>query len=123
LLERAIISIVDDDQYVREALARLIRSHGFRTQMFDSAEALLGLAAPARGDCLIVDVQMPGMTGLELHNHLGAAGERIPTILITAHPDPIARDSAFAAGVSCYLAKPCAEDELIDCIRRAIEPA
>ena len=114
-----LISIVDDDRCVREAFARLIRSHGFDAQTFESAASLLGTDPPTRGDCLIVDVQMPQMTGLELVDRLVAAGDRIPTILITAHPDEGARTRALAAGVICYLAKGCSENELLECVRRA----
>ena len=116
-----LISIVDDDSYVREAVARQLKSHGYLTQTFESAEALLGSDARARTACLIVDMNMPGMTGLELYARLAAGGEQIPTILITAHPDESLRVSALRAGVLCFLAKPCSEDELLGCVRRAIE--
>jgi FixJ family two-component response regulator len=69
-----------------------------------------------RVSCVIADVQMPGMTGLELYNRLVASGEPIPTILITAFPDERARQDALQAGVSCYLPKPFGEDELLACI-------
>ncbi len=116
-----LISIVDDDGYVREAIARQLKSYGYLTQTFESAASLLGSDARAKTDCLIVDMQMPGMTGLELYAHLAAAGEAIPTILITAHPDENLRASALRAGVLCYLAKPCSEEDLLECIRRALE--
>jgi CheY-like chemotaxis protein len=66
---------------------------------------------------VIADVQMPGMTGLELHNRLVASGEPIPTILITAFPDERSRDRSLQAGVTCYLTKPFSEDDLLACIR------
>jgi FixJ family two-component response regulator len=115
------VSIVDDDRFVREAMARLIKSHGYLAETFESAAALLGSDRRARTDCLIVDMQMPEMTGLELHSQLIAAGEEIPTILITAHPDENARVRALSAGVLCYLTKPLNEDELLNCVRRAVE--
>lgn len=115
------ISIVDDDGAVREAIARLLRSHGYLTQTFESADALLGSDRRCRTDCLIVDMQMPGMTGLELHARLLAEGERTPTILITAHPGEGLRAHALRAGVLCYLTKPCNEAELLECIGRALE--
>jgi FixJ family two-component response regulator len=114
------ISIVDDDRFVREALARLIKSHGYLAETFESAAALLGSDWRAHTDCLIVDMQMPEMTGLELHGQLVAAGEEIPTILITAHPDESSRARALSAGVLCYLAKPFSEDDLLSCVRRAV---
>jgi FixJ family two-component response regulator len=78
------ISIVDDDGPVREALQRMLRSYGFETATFGSAEQFLHSGKPDRTSCLILDVRMPGMTGIALHQHLVAEGCRIPTILITA---------------------------------------
>jgi FixJ family two-component response regulator len=121
LAQQILISIVDDDRFVREAMARLIKAHGYLTETFESAAGLLSSDAQARSDCLIVDVQMPGMTGLELHSQLVAAGNPIPTIMITAHPDEGTRRRALRAGVLCYLAKPFSEDDLLECMRRAIE--
>jgi FixJ family two-component response regulator len=121
LCQQIQISIVDDDRFVREAMARLLKSHGFLAETFESAAALLGSDWRARTDCLIVDVQMPEMTGLELHSRLLAAGEAIPTILITGHPDESSRVRALRAGVLCYLAKPFSEDDLLSCVRRAVE--
>ena len=102
-------------------MARLLKSHGFLAATFDSAAALLGSDWRARTDCLIADVQMPEMTGLELHSHLLAAGEAVPTILITGHPDESSRVRALRAGVLCYLTKPFSEDALLSCVRRAVE--
>jgi FixJ family two-component response regulator len=121
LCQQIQISIVDDDRFVREAMARLLKSHGFLAETFESAAALLGSDWRARTHCLIADVQMPEMTGLELHSQLLAAGEPIPTILITAHPDESSRVRALRAGVLCYLAKPFSEDDLLSCVRRAVE--
>jgi FixJ family two-component response regulator len=98
-----------------------MKSHGYSAETFESAASLLDSDQRARTDCLIVDVQMPGMTGLELHGELVAAGELIPTILITAHPDEITCRRAMEAGVLCYLAKPFREDDLLGCVRRALE--
>jgi FixJ family two-component response regulator len=112
---------VDDDESVREAMAGLMKSHGYLVETFDSGASFLNSDHRSRTDCLIADVQMPGMTGLELHSQLVAAGQPIPTILITAHPDEAARARAMKAGVLCYLAKPFNEDDLIGCIRTAIE--
>lgn len=114
------ISIVDDDESVREAMAGLMKSHGYLVETFDSGASFLTSDHRNRTDCLIADVQMPGMTGFELHSQLVADGEPIPTILITAHPDDRARERALKAGVLCYLAKPFSVDDLLGCIRRAI---
>ena len=114
------IAIVDDDQSVREALTSLVRSLGYIAMAFEGAEDLLKSKRRRSVSCLIADVQMPGMTGLELHNRLVASGEPIPTILITAFPDERARERALQAGVICYLTKPFSEDELLACIRSTL---
>jgi FixJ family two-component response regulator len=115
------ISIVDDDESVRDAMAGLMKSYGYLVETFDSGASFLNSDRRRRTDCLIADVQMPGMSGFELHSQLVAAGEPIPTILITAHPDERARARAIEAGVLCYLAKPFSEDDLLKCIRKAVE--
>ena len=115
------ISIVDDDESVREAMAGLMKSYGYIVETFDSGPSFLNSDHRGRTNCLIADVQMPGMTGFELHSELVAAGDPIPTILITAHPDDRARARALKAGVLCYLAKPFSEVDLLGCIRTAIE--
>jgi FixJ family two-component response regulator len=115
------ISIVDDDEWVREALVDLMKSHGYQAEAFDSALAFLDSDRRGTTDCLIADIQMPGMTGLELHSRLVAFKEPIPTILITALPDDAGRAAALRAGVRCYLAKPFDEAELLQCIRAAVD--
>jgi FixJ family two-component response regulator len=115
------ISIVDDDESVREAMAGLMKSHGYLVETFDSGASFLSSDYRSRTDCLIADVQMPGMTGLELHSELVASGDPIPTILITAHPDDRTRARALKAGVLGYLTKPFSEDDLLRHIRTAIE--
>jgi FixJ family two-component response regulator len=120
LPQKLAISIVDDDESVREALVDLMKSHGYHAEAFDSSLAFLDSDQRNRTDCLIADIQMPGMTGIELHTRLLAFEEPIPTILITAVPDDDARDRALQAGVHCYLAKPFDEGELLACIRSAV---
>lgn len=115
-----VIAIVDDDESVREALTSLIRSLGYSAVAFGCAEDLLKSKRRRRVSCMIADVQMPGMTGPELHNRLVASGAPIPTILITAYPDERTRERALQAGVLCYLAKPFDEDDLIACIRSIV---
>ena len=115
------ISIVDDDDSVREAMGSLMRSYGYRTETFDSGASFLASDARRRTDCLIADVQMPGMTGLELYGLLAASDDPIPTILITARHDEAIRKRALAAGVLCYLAKPFAEARLLGCVRSALD--
>jgi FixJ family two-component response regulator len=117
----ALISIVDDDNAVRDALQRMLKSHGFATAVFVSAEQFLERPKPHPTACLIVDVRMPGMTGLALHNYLMATGCRIPTILITACPTSGERRRAIAGGAASYLAKPLSEPVLLDAIRQTLE--
>ena len=117
---KPLIAIVDDDHSVREALTSLVRSLGYRTMAFECAEDLLKSRRRSSVSCVIADMQMPGMTGLELHRRLLASGNPIPTILVTAFPDERARERALHAGVICYLAKPFSEDELLACMRSTL---
>jgi FixJ family two-component response regulator len=116
LPQRIVIAVVDDDDSVREAVAGLVKSLGYGAVAFESAAAFLNSKRRDGAACLIVDVQMPGMTGPELHDQLVASGNPIPTILITAYPDEKTRARALKAGVKGYLAKPFSEDELLDCL-------
>src|SRR6266446_5934883 len=100
------ISIIDDDESVREATKGLMKSLGFTAEAFPSAADFLTSHHRRRTACLIVDVNMPGMTGPELHRRLIASGDTIPTILMTAYPDDNVRARALSAGVICYLRKP-----------------
>jgi FixJ family two-component response regulator len=95
---------------------------GFLAEAFASAEDFLKSERFQRTSCLIADMQMPGMTGLELHARLVAVGRPIPMILITGYPDERSRARALEAGITCYLTKPFSEDALLDCIRSALEP-
>ena len=99
----------------------LMQSYGYAAEAFDSGASFLSSDRYHRTDCLIADVQMPGMTGLELFSRLGVSGQRIPTILITARHDESVRERALRAGVLCYLIKPFNEDDLIRCIRAALD--
>ena len=115
------ISVVDDDESMREAIRGLMRSLGYRAQAFRSAEEFLTSRQVLHTCCLIADVQMPGMTGLELHRHLVALGKTIPTILITAYPDDSVRERALGDGVVGYLSKPFDENDLLACIRSSLD--
>jgi FixJ family two-component response regulator len=114
------IAIVDDDEAVREGISALMRSLGFSARVFSSGESFLGSHHLQRPACLIADVHMPGMTGLELHDRLVASGSTIPTILITAYVDEKVRAQALNAGVACYLTKPIDENKLLACIHSAL---
>ena len=119
---KPLISVVDDDESMREALRGLMKSLGFTAEAFASAEEFLSSRQLLRTSCLIADVQMPGMTGLELHRHLLASGKTIPTILITAYPNEGMRARALGDGVVCYLNKPFDENDLLCCIRSSLPP-
>jgi FixJ family two-component response regulator len=116
-----LISIVDDDQAVRDALKRMLEAHGFATAAFASAKQFLDKTKVHSVACLILDVRMPGMTGLALHDYLTNTGCRIPTILITACPTNGERRRAIASGAASYLAKPLSEEVLLDTIRGVLE--
>jgi FixJ family two-component response regulator len=115
------ISIVEDDRAVREGLTDLIKSMGFGAESYASASDFLKSADRRITSCLIADVQMPEMTGLELHDRQVKLGDIIPTILITAFPNDRDRKWAARSGVICYLAKPFNDDDLFACIRCALE--
>jgi FixJ family two-component response regulator len=118
---KPLIAIVDDDQPARESLRRLMRSHGYTVEAFPLAADFLASPRLDETACLISDVQMPGMTGVELYQRLIQAGQAIPTILITAFADDIAQARALKDGVVCYLRKPFDETDLMRCIRTALE--
>ena len=115
-----VIAIVDDDLSVREALTSLVRSLGYAAIAFECAEDLLKSRRRRSVSCVIADVQMPGITGLELYHRLSASGNPIPTVLITAYPEDGARERALAAGVIGYLSKPFDENDLLACVRSAL---
>lgn len=115
-----VISIVDDDQSVRAGTKDLLKAMGFIAKAFERADEFLRSDCLGDTCCLIADMRMPGMTGLELHNHLASSRHRIPTILITAFPNERDRKRAVKAGVACYLSKPFNEDELLACIHTAL---
>ncbi|MGH9680080.1 MAG: response regulator transcription factor [Candidatus Acidiferrales bacterium] len=117
-----LISIVDDDESVREAIAGLVTWLGFRVQTFESAVEFLQSPGLADTSCIITDVQMPHMTGIELHKRLTELGYAIPTIMITAYPNDAVRERVLADGTLCYLSKPFDNEALIDCIRLALKP-
>jgi len=114
------ISIVDDDSSVRAATARLLRSMGFSAHTFASAKEFLSSAQLRETACLIADVEMPGMSGVELQDHLIATGHTIPTIFITAFPDERVRDRALNAGAIDFLSKPFDESRLLECVEQAL---
>jgi FixJ family two-component response regulator len=120
--ETPVISIVDDDASIRQALDGLLRSAGLQAAAFGSVEEFLGSGHLATTGCLILDLQMPGIDGLELQEWLLAEGHRIPIIVLTAHDDDGgARDRALAAGALAFLPKPFDADVLLGAVSAAVE--
>ena len=119
---KPVVAIVDDDQSAREGIGDIVNSIGFAAATFERAELFLQSDDLDRTACLITDVCMPGMTGLELHDRLVAAGKRIPTIVITAFPTERDQQRAVHAGIVGFLAKPFDERQLVDCITAALGP-
>lgn len=117
----SLISIVDDDRSIREATTSLLKSNGFRTAVYSSAEEFLNSSHRAETQCLILDIQMPGMNGLELQQRLAAEDCRIPIIFITAHGDGKIRNQAIQGGAIEFLTKPFCEEALLRAIHLALE--
>jgi FixJ family two-component response regulator len=118
-----LITIVDDDESVREALQSLIKSVGLRAEVFTSAEDFLASSRWRETACLILDVRMPGMGGLELQRRLTESNYHIPVIFITAHGDEEMRRRALAADAVEFLSKPFCEDALLNAVRAALNDA
>jgi FixJ family two-component response regulator len=116
----SLVSIVEDDQFFRESMRRLMRSLGYSAEAFPSAADFLASPRLVETACLIADVHMPAMTGLQLYKHLIDAGYAIPTILVTAYPDDDVRARVLNDGVVCYIRKPVDEKHLMRCLRAAL---
>ena len=123
MMKKILVSVVDDDRFCRESMSRLLRSLGHTVDSFSSAVEFLASPRLAETACLIADVQMPAMTGLELHRRLVEAGQAIPTILMTAFPNNVDRARALNDGVMCYLRKPVEEAHFTRCVREALRYA
>jgi FixJ family two-component response regulator len=121
MAQSRLISIVEDDEPFRESMRKLMTVLGYTVEVFPSARDFLASPLLAATACLVSDVQMPGMSGVELHKHLTKAGHVIPTILVTAYPDEMTRNRALMDGVVCYLAKPVDDDHLERCLRSALD--
>jgi FixJ family two-component response regulator len=116
----SLVSIVEDDQFFRESMKRLMRSHGYSVEAFASAADFLASPRLMETACLIADVHMSPMTGIELYGHLVEAGHAIPTILITAYPNDTDRTRALKDGVFRYLRKPVDDKYLMRCLSAAL---
>ena len=117
---KSIVAIVDDDRSAREGIVDLVSAMGFEAQAFERAEDFLQSHRSGCADCLITDVRMPGMNGLELLDRLHASGKSIPAIVLTAFTQESDRVRALGAGAVCYLTKPFHENELMRCIGAAL---
>jgi len=113
------IAIVDDDAQVRVGLRSLLRSYGYNVDAYDGAAALLADNAPGRHHCIITDLQMPGMSGVELPGDADKQMCDLPVILMTAFPEANLRKRAFQSGASCFLSKPFEANELLLCLKQA----
>ena len=113
----SVISVVDDDASVRAATSKFLKSHGYTVEAFSSAEHFLESGRLNDTSCVIADLQMPGMSGLELLTMIRAQGYGVPFMFITAFPDENTRARALQSGAICFLSKPFAGSTLIDCLR------
>jgi len=114
------VAVVDDDESVRRSFSRLLRSAGFHPVTYASAEALLKDAKRPRFDCLLLDIQLEGMSGLELSRRLAAVKDSTPVIFLTAHDEPEVRSQALATGCAAFFRKTDAGEQVLDAIRRAV---
>jgi FixJ family two-component response regulator len=119
--ERALVAVVDDDESVRESLPDLLNELGFRTRAFSSAEQFLSSGSLEQTRCLILDVVMQGMTGLELQRQLNDRERRIPIIFITAQKDRKIQDRAFEQGAVSFLVKPFSDTALLEALKKAVQ--
>lgn len=115
-----LIAIIDDDDAIREALADLTLAIGYRSAPYESAEAFLRLPPDEMPACLLLDVQMPGMSGLELQEHLRGQGQTMPVIFITSLVDPDVVDRAMQQGAHCVLRKPTKSETIEHCLYTAV---
>jgi len=122
MLGHTLISIIDDDQHFRVSMRKLVMLLGYTVEEFSSADDFLASRVLPETACLVTDVHMPGMSGIELHGRLIKLGYAIPTILVTAYPDEGVRDQVMKDGVVCYLSKPVDDGDLERCLRSALNP-
>jgi FixJ family two-component response regulator len=115
-----VISIIDDDAAARSAIVALMRAKGFEARSYESAEDFLQSDASELSRCIITDIQMPGLSGIELKQQLDATNCRTPVIMITARVEPRLHSLALASGAFCLLRKPFKASELIECVERAL---
>jgi FixJ family two-component response regulator len=120
-IERSLVAVVDDDESVRESLPDLLREFGFAVHAFSSAEEFLASDNVGETRCLILDITMPGMTGLDLQRELKIRGHQIPIIFITAQKDEAVRSRAFEQGAAEFLLKPFSDTALLAALNKALK--
>ncbi len=118
--EVGLVAIVDDDKAVCRAISRLVMSAGWESEMFSSAEELLRSPRSRRPDCLILDLRLPGMSGLELQRQLATRRCQTPIVFVSAHDDPASRAQALQGGAFAFLAKPFNDSALLEAVRLAM---
>jgi FixJ family two-component response regulator len=117
------VGVVDDDESLRRSVARLLRAAGMQPITYGSAEEFRADLKQPRFDCLVLDVQLPGMSGIDLRNALAAAGDVTPVLFVTAHDDPKASEDAMTGQCVGYFRKTDAGSELLSAIRRVVSPS
>lgn len=120
MTDTVLIAVIEDDESVRVAVSSLVRSLGYDARGFVSVEDFLTSDAVAGAACIITDIQMPGMSGIDLKRHLTANGNAVPVIMITARAEPDLEPQALASGAACFLRKPFQAEALIDCLRSVL---
>jgi FixJ family two-component response regulator len=118
---KPLIGIIDDDPSLQKALVRLVRSFGYDARAFASAEEFLESGSMSSCSCIVTDIQMPGMSGIDLKRLMDERQCTIPVIMITARTDPELEYSARASGAHCFLRKPLQSGALMDCLARALK--
>ena len=118
--ERSLVAVVDDDESVRESLPDLLRECGFAAHAFSSVEEFIASNSLGETSCLLLDIAMPGMTGLDLQRQLKICGHEIPIIFITAQTDEAVRAQAFEQGAVEFLLKPFSDSALLEALRKAV---
>lgn len=115
-----LVAVVDDDKSIRDATSDLLKSSGYVPAVFEDAESFLSWPGRGAAACLIADMHMPGMSGLQLCEALAASSQPIPTVIITAHPDETTKRRARKAGITGYLTKPFGPEELLEHVSEAL---
>jgi FixJ family two-component response regulator len=117
------VAVVDDEASVRKALRRLLCASGLAAETFASGQEFLEWRKNHRVDCVVLDLQMPGLTGLEVQQHLLRAGVRLPVVIITGHDEPTTHAQCLSAGAAAYLCKPLDDEVLLAAISQAVDNA